>query len=90
MTSEYVSSTGDQAVSGIDRAPTKLLKETAELLANKAQNTAIEVADRADSVASVSMFSSIAVMLLALIGSYMLLSNCFARPIRQMVQEVAH
>ena len=76
---------GDKAVQGMDREPSKLLDEAAELIAKASADTAGQAAQRASQATTVSLIVMLAVCAASVVGA-LLFSRSVVRPIGQAVQ----
>ena len=76
---------GDMAVQGMDREPSKLLDEAAELIAKASADTAGQAAQRASQATTVSLIVMVAVCAASVVGA-LLFSRSVVRPIGQAVQ----
>jgi len=86
--SGFDSKAGDLAVRGIDRAPTKLLEEAAQVIQDAAIKETAAAQKRADAAIDVSLLVMGAFTLFAIVACAVLLVRVVVRPIRE-ASEVA-
>jgi methyl-accepting chemotaxis protein len=87
VASGFDASVGDAAVSGIDRAPTKLLEDAAEQLAAMAARRGDEVSGHAATTVRTTFILNVCVIIAALSLAYFMLNRYLATPVRQIVEE---
>ncbi|MBU2886335.1 methyl-accepting chemotaxis protein [Gilvimarinus agarilyticus] len=88
VASGYNHQAGDQAVSGIDREPSRLLQEAADLIKADVEATAEQVQALSARVAFWAQIATFAVALIAMAVLWWLLASSLIKPLRAVMQHI--
>ncbi|NIB41365.1 methyl-accepting chemotaxis protein [Pseudomaricurvus alkylphenolicus] len=89
VAASYDSKAGDQAVKGIDRAPSKLLTQAAEEFTNERQAFSREVEEQSQTVSRWSTIAVFCVTALVIIFLWLVLKNTFLTPLRRVMEKIS-
>jgi methyl-accepting chemotaxis protein len=81
VASGYAAPAGDKAVKGIDRAPTKLLEDAAELIAAEARETTALTLQHATGAAWLALAGTVAVLALGIVAAVLFVGSRILRPL---------
>ncbi|MEE4245209.1 MAG: methyl-accepting chemotaxis protein [Kangiellaceae bacterium] len=84
----YDHKAGDKAVQGIDREPTKLIQEVADIIAGEAESRAVDTSESADSSVLYAMPVILGANIAFIYVIYLLLNVQFKRPIERVLRQV--
>lgn len=90
VASNYDSATGDRAVKGIDRAPSKLLSTAAANFSKERSDFAKIVEEHSESVSRWSLIAIICVTLIVLSFLWLVLKNTFLNPLSVVMGKITH
>ncbi len=79
---------GDSAVSGIDREPTALLQEAADVLSEQNEAIAVELSQSSQQLATLAMIAVLCVALLILLASWQTIRRGFIAPLQALMQAI--
>lgn len=88
QSSNYSHSAGDQAVQGIDRAPTKLLADAVKLLQEQATRHSVALHESSSNVITTATMALIIGALIVAFLSYMLVNNGVAKPTQKLITQL--
>ncbi|WP_041521895.1 methyl-accepting chemotaxis protein [Gilvimarinus agarilyticus] len=86
----YDPAAGDQAVSGIDREPSRLLQEAADIIAQDVAVAATQVQQKSQQVSFWAQIVTFAVALIALAVLWLLLRSTLIRPLQSIMSHIKH